>query len=133
MVLDEGTSKVEAIFKMLETTIFLETSSSDLGLELCILCMCMFQWQRMCPRAEKKSLVECDSVQRLAGRRHTSQGNSILPIAQGKKKFSSLSLYLDDVSHKGNSRFLGYPLLAYQGPEMTLCIPVFVIYCNQTT
>lgn len=65
MVLDEDTSKVETIFKIwLKTTIYLETSSLDLGSELCILHMCMFQWQRTCPGAEEKSSLECDSVQR---------------------------------------------------------------------
>lgn len=83
MVLDEGIPKIETIFRMLGTTIFLETSSSDVGLEVCFLCMCMCQWQRMCPRAEK-SFVECDSVQRLQGEGILPKAIPFFPIAQGK-------------------------------------------------
>lgn len=59
MVLDEGNSKIESISKSQPvTTVYLETSSSD----LCLICV-----QSMCPKAEKKSLLYCDLAQRLEG------------------------------------------------------------------
>lgn len=59
MVLDEGASKAETNFKIQpEITIHLETSSSVLQLEFCVLHMCMSQWQTLCPKAGKKSLSQ---------------------------------------------------------------------------